>query len=83
MHTRDAQSGENTYNMAMKRKGRSHDRSLYKKRTEIERYFSRKKHVFHLGEEKTRHFKNFRANCYFTSIMEILEWSAKTGVELG
>jgi hypothetical protein len=40
--------------MAMKRKDRSHDRSLYKKRTEIERYF-----------------------------MEILEWSAKTGVELG
>lgn len=45
------------------------------KRTEIERYFSRKKRVFHLGEERTRHLKNFRANCSFTSVMEILEWS--------
>jgi hypothetical protein len=61
---------------------RSHDPTLYRKRTEIERYFSRKKHVFHLGEEQTRHLKNFHANCYLTSIMEILEWSTKTGVEL-
>ena len=44
------------------------------KRGEIERYFSRKKNVFNLGEEKTRHLKNFRANCHFTAIMEILEW---------
>ncbi len=42
---------------------------------EIERYFSRKKRVFRLGEERTRHLKNFRANCYLTSIMEILEWA--------
>lgn len=61
---------------------RTKDPVLYRKRTEIERYFSRKKHVFRLGEERTRHFKNFRANCYLTSIMEILEWSTKTGVEL-
>ncbi len=47
------------------------------KRGEIERYFSRKKGVFHLGEEKTRHLKNFRANCYFTAIIEILEWLSK------
>ena len=60
----------------MKYKDRSFDRSLYKKRTEIERYYSRKKRVFNLGEERTRHLKNFRANCYLTSIMEILEWLA-------
>lgn len=56
---------------------RSRDPSLYRKRTEIERYFSRKKNVFNLGEEKTRHLKNFRDNCFLTSIMEILEWLSK------
>lgn len=59
----------------LKAKGRTLDPALYKKRTEIERYFSRKKMVFHLGEERTRHLKNFRTNCYMTSLMEILEWS--------
>lgn len=56
---------------------RTKDRNLLKKRTEIERYFSRKKRVFGLGEERTRHLENFRANCEMTSIMEILEWSTK------
>ena len=50
-------------------------RRFLNKRSEIERYFSRKKRVFNLGEERTRHLKNFRANCYMTSVMEILEWS--------
>ncbi len=53
------------------------NQSFLNKRTEIERYFSRKKHVFHLGEEKTRHLENFNANCHFTAIMEILEWLSK------
>jgi len=61
------------------RRGKESDRYLRKRflnqRGEIERYFSRKKRVFNLGEERTRHLKNFRANCYMTSIMEILEWS--------
>lgn len=65
--------------VARNRHAKEADRYLKKrflnKRTEIERYFSRKKRVFHLGEERTRHLKNFRANCYFTSVMEILEWS--------
>ena len=56
---------------------RSRKKSVYRKRTEIERYFSRKKGVFNLGEEKTRHLKNFRDNCCLTSIMEILEWLSK------
>lgn len=50
-------------------------RSFLNKRTEIERYFSRKKRVFRLGEERTRHLENFRANCDMVAIMEILEWS--------
>jgi len=49
-------------------------RSFLNKRTEIERYFSRKKRVFNLGEERTRHLKNFSANCDMVAIMEILEW---------
>lgn len=53
--------------------GRSRDPSHYRGRTEIERYFSRKKRVFRLGEEKTRHLENFHTNCLFTSCMEILE----------
>jgi hypothetical protein len=71
------QTGDGSKNIEAKRKDRSYDRSLYKKRTEIERYFSRKKGVFNLGEEKTRHLANFRANCHLTSIMEILEWLTK------
>lgn len=61
------------------RRAKESDRYLKKKflnkRGEIERYFSRKKRVFNLGEERTRHLKNFRANCDLVAIMEILEWS--------
>ena len=64
----------NAWNTALRKAHRTTDSDLYRKRTEIERYFSRKKRVFNLGEERTRHLKNFRANCYLTSIMEILEW---------
>lgn len=65
---------ESDQNRALKAAERCLDLDLLNKRTEIERYFSRKKRVFHLGEERTRHLKNFRANCYLTSIAEILEW---------
>ena len=60
------------------RRGKESDRYLKKrflnKWSEIERYYSRKKRVFRLGEERTRHLENFRANCDMTSTMEILEW---------
>ena len=56
---------------------RTTDSVLYRRRTEIERHFSRKKRVYHLGEERTRHFENFRANAYMTSCMAILEWLSK------
>lgn len=67
-------SEEITRNRKGKEGGRTLNRSFLNKRSEIERYFSRKKNVFRLGEERTRHLKNFRVNCYLTSIMEILEW---------
>jgi len=63
------------FNQIQRATERNLDPELFKKRTEIERYFSRKKRVFNLGKERTRHLKNFRANSSLTSIMEILEWS--------
>lgn len=74
---RDLAHKGNWLNQFLRRWPRSLNPELINKRTEIERYFSRKKHVFKLGEERTRHLKNFRANCYFTSIMEILEWMSR------
>lgn len=56
---------------------RTTNRTLYRRRSEIERHFSRAKRVYHLGEERTRHFENFRANAYLTSCMAILEWLSK------
>jgi hypothetical protein len=65
-----------TYNYHQKAKDRCLDPKLINQRTEIERYFSRKKRVMNLGEERTRGLKNFQVNCYMTSIMEILEFLA-------
>jgi hypothetical protein len=62
------------HNRRTKEYNRYLKKSFLNKRTEIERCFSRKKRVFNLGEERTRHLKNFRANCDMVAIMEILEW---------
>lgn len=70
---RHMQHDGNTENRRMRGANRSRDKSEYRGRTEIERYFSRKKRVFRLGEERTRHLENFHTNCLFTSCMEILE----------
>ena len=64
-------------NQFLRKWPRSLNPKLLNKRTEIERYFSRSKGVFNLGEERTRHLKNFRANCYMVSIMKILEWMSQ------
>lgn len=61
----------------LKEQGRCMAKREFNKRTEIERYYSRKKRVFNLGEEKTRHLKNFNINSHITSVMEILEWLSK------
>ena len=65
------------YYQQLKEQGRCMGRRENNKRTEVERYFSRKKRVFKLGEERTRHLKNFNTNSHMTSIMEILEWLSK------
>lgn len=63
----------NALNRIRRGANRSRNSDDYRRRTEIERYFSRKKRVFRLGEERTRHLENFHTNCLFTSCMEILE----------
>jgi hypothetical protein len=68
---------EGWLNRFLKRLPRDWSKTLRKSRTEIERYYSRKKNVFRFGEEKTRGLENFTANCYFTSIMEYLEFIAR------
>lgn len=69
--------GDDGRNRAGRAKERSCDRRLYKRRTEIERHYSRKKRVFNLGEERTRTLENFRANAFLASSMQILEYLAK------
>lgn len=66
--------GDDGRNRAGRAKERSCDPRLYRKRTEIERHYSRKKRVFHLGEEHTRTLENFRANAFLASSMQILEY---------
>lgn len=73
---RTNQKGDQTANRRAKYLDRSSNVPLYKRRTGIERYYSRKKGVFHLGDERTRGIENFTASCYLTSIMEYLEWIA-------
>lgn len=73
---RFAHDGNRT-NRALRGAHRSITRAEYCERTEIERQYSRKKGVFNLGEERTRHLENFRANAYFVSGLQILEWLSK------
>lgn len=64
-------------NRFLKMIDRTLTRGLLNTRGEVERYYSRKKNVFCLGEERTRGLKNFEVNCYLTSIMEHLEYIAR------
>ncbi len=68
---------ETLKNKQAKKANRTLTRKLYNQRTEIERYFSRKKGVFHLGRERTRGINDFTANVLLTDIMAQLEFLAK------
>ena len=63
------------------------ERTLTKKlrniRTAVERYFSRKKGVFNLGEQRTRGIKAFRTECYLTAIAEYLEFIGRFNLTYG
>lgn len=76
-HLKRTGKPESIVNRKAKESTRNLKQTFLNKRTEIERYFSRIKRVFRLGEDKTRHLKNFRNNCYMVSIMVILEWMVK------
>lgn len=60
-------------NFREKAKGRSIKKSIYNRRTAIERVFSVLKRTYHLGHEETRGIINFARNCYLTLICYILK----------
>lgn len=77
---RKSRRQETPLNRQAKEANRYLNQKFYNRRTEIERYFSRKKHVFNLGCERTRGLDNFDANCLMTSVMEQLEYMSKPGL---
>lgn len=71
---------ETLKNQRAKRAGRTLTKRLYNQRTEIERFFSRKKEVFNLGQERTRGIENFATNCTLTDVCAQLEYLARPGM---
>lgn len=57
----------------LKAKGRSIKKSIYNRRTAVERVFSVLKRTYHLGKEETRGILNFAKNCYLTLICYMLK----------
>lgn len=60
-------------NFQRKAKGRSIKRSIYNRRTAIERVFSVVKRTYHLGKEETRGILNFAKNVYLSLICYMLK----------
>lgn len=60
-------------NFQQKAKGRTLKKSIYNKRTSIERVFSVLKRTYHLGKEETRGILNFAKNVYLTLICYMLK----------
>lgn len=60
-------------NFQLKAKGRSIKKSIYNKRTAIERVFSVLKRVYHLGKEEVRGILNFAKQTYLTLICYMLK----------
>ena len=67
-------------NFQQKAKGRTLKKSIYSKRSAVERVFSVLKRTYHLGHEETRGILNFAKNCYLTLICYMLKlfYIAKT-----
>ncbi len=63
----------NLLNWQLKANGRTFKKSIYNKRTTVERFFSTVKRVFHLGKEETRGFMAFAKNCYLALISYMLK----------
>ena len=62
-----------TRNFQLKAKGRTLKKSIYNKRTAVERVFSVLKRTYHLGHEETRGLLNFAKNTYLTLICYMLK----------
>jgi len=62
-----------TKNFQLKAKGRSIKKSIYNRRTAIERVFSVLKRTYHLGKEETRGIVNFAKNTYLNLICYMLK----------
>jgi hypothetical protein len=60
-------------NFQQKAKGRTLKKSIYNRRTAIERVFSVIKRTYHLGKEETRGILNFAKNVYLTLICYMLK----------
>ena len=98
-HWRDAKSciplrrmrGEGRDEITPQREGwrklKTAERTITKRlrdlRTEVERYFSRKKGVFNLGKQRTRGIKAFHTECFLTAIAEYLEFIARFNLTYG
>lgn len=64
---------QNAVNLAAKQVGRTDDRTVYRKRTSVERVFSYLKGKYNLGTEKTRGIANFLINVFLSAICLVLE----------
>lgn len=60
-------------NFQLKAKGRSLKKSIYQRRTAVERVFSVLKRTYHLGKEETRGILNFAKNVYLSLICYMLK----------
>ena len=70
---KDGTKGGNFLNWQLKAKGRTIKRSIYNRRTSVERVFSVLKRTYHLGKEETRGILNFAKNVYLTLICYMLK----------
>lgn len=61
-----------TRNFQLKARGRSLKKSIYNRRTAVERVFSTLKRVFHLGKEEVRGILSFAKQVYLTLICYML-----------
>lgn len=70
----------NLLNWRMKAKGRTFKKSIYNKRTSVERIFSTLKRVYHLGHEEMRGILSFAKNVYLALISYILKRFYAVGI---
>lgn len=70
----------NLLNWRMKAKGRTFKKSIYNRRSSVERVFSTLKRVYHLGHEEMRGILSFAKNTYLALISYILKRFYAVGI---